>query len=152
MISILIPVYNAEKWLEETIRSALDQKWENIEIIRVESVAKSISLFHTKGFESDSVKVFSHENKGASAARNRAFQESKGDYIQYLDADDILTPNKIKEQMIRLLQTDHTAITSGPFEYFTDDIEMPIAKSNYAYRDYEQPIVGWFVKGLSYGC
>lgn len=99
LVSILIPCYNAEKWLAETLESALAQTWDNIEIIVVDDGSTDKSLAVAKQFEPDGVKVISQANKGASAARNRAFQESQGDFIQYLDADDLLVPDKIELQV-----------------------------------------------------
>ena len=71
LVSILIPCYNAEKWLSETINSALDQTWKNIEIIIVDDGSTDSSLAIAKTFESKNIKVLSQENRGASAARNQ---------------------------------------------------------------------------------
>jgi glycosyltransferase involved in cell wall biosynthesis len=99
LVSILIPCYNAEKWLQETIESALSQTWPNKEIIIVDDGSTDNSLQVAKQYESNLVKVISQENKGAPAARNMALQYACGDYIQWLDADDILAPDKIEKQM-----------------------------------------------------
>ena len=99
LISILIPAYNAEKWIGETIRSALSQTWPNKEIIIVESGSTDNTLRVARQFESPIVKVLSQPNEGASSARNTAFSVSQGEYIQWLDADDLLAPDKIARQM-----------------------------------------------------
>ena len=99
LVSILIPAYNAEKWIAETIRSALSQTWPNTEIIIVESGSTDNTLDVARQFESPSVKVLSQPNQGASSARNTAFSVSQGEYIQWLDADDLLAPDKIARQM-----------------------------------------------------
>ncbi len=93
LVSILIPCYNAEAWLAQTLESALAQTWSPTEIIVVDDGSKDRSLEIAKAFEPRGVKVISQHNQGASAARNRAFQESQGDFIQYLDADDLLAPD-----------------------------------------------------------
>jgi len=102
LVSILIPCYNAEKYLEETLNSALSQTWQNIEIIVVDDGSIDNSLSIAKRFASNKVKVISQENRGASAARNRALKEAQGDFIQYLDADDLLNPIKIEDQLLLL--------------------------------------------------
>jgi glycosyltransferase involved in cell wall biosynthesis len=102
LVSILIPCYNAEKYLEETLNSALSQTWQNIEIIVVDDGSTDNSLSIAKRFASNKVKVISQENRGASAARNRALKEAQGDFIQYLDADDLLNPIKIEDQLLLL--------------------------------------------------
>jgi glycosyltransferase involved in cell wall biosynthesis len=99
LVSILIPAYNAEKWISETIKSALEQTWPNKEIIVVDDGSTDHTYSIAREFESSSVKVITQENKGASVARNRALSFAQGDYIQWLDADDLLDLNKISEQM-----------------------------------------------------
>ena len=105
LVSILIPAYNAEKWIRYTIESALSQTWPRKEIIIVNDGSRDKTFEITKQFESKSVKVISQQNKGASATRNEALRYAQGDYIQWLDADDLLAPNKISEQM-KIAETD----------------------------------------------
>jgi glycosyltransferase involved in cell wall biosynthesis len=99
LVSICIPAYNSEKWIQSTIKSALSQTWLNKEIIVVDDGSTDNTYKIAKKFESDSVKVVSQKNSGACAARNYAFSLSKGDYIQWLDADDLLAPDKIEVQL-----------------------------------------------------
>ncbi len=99
LVSILIPAYNAEKWVADTIRSALVQTWQRKEIIVVDDGSTDQTLAIARQFESDSVRVVTQENQGAASARNKAFSLSQGDYIQWLDADDLLAPDKIEKQM-----------------------------------------------------
>ena len=99
LVSVLIPAFNAEEWVGDTIRSALSQSWPNKEVIVVDDGSKDQTLAVARRFESQGVRVVRQENKGASAARNNAFSLSKGDYIQWLDADDLLAPDKIAKQM-----------------------------------------------------
>lgn len=99
LVSILIPAYNAEQWIEETLRSALAQTWENKEIIVVNDGSTDRTLDSVRPFEKHGVRVVTQENQGAAAARNKAFSVSNGDYIQWLDADDLLAPDKIARQM-----------------------------------------------------
>lgn len=99
LVSILIPAYNAEMCLIETLRSALAQTWDNKEIVVVDDGSKDGTLALARTFESNIVKVFTHKNQGAAATRNKAFSLCQGDYIQWLDADDLLAPDKIAKQM-----------------------------------------------------
>jgi glycosyltransferase involved in cell wall biosynthesis len=99
LVSILIPAYNAEQWIAGTLKSALDQTWPRKEIIVVDDGSCDRTLQVAKQFVSKNVCVVTQENQGASAARNKAFDLCQGDYIQWLDADDLLTPAKIAEQM-----------------------------------------------------
>src|SRR6266404_1919322 len=99
LVSILIPAYNAEAWIVDTIRSALGQTWPRKEIIVVDDGSRDQTLSIARQFASETVSVVSQENQGAAAARNKAFEMSQGDYIQWLDADDLLSPDKIAKQM-----------------------------------------------------
>lgn len=99
LVSILIPAYNAERFVADTIRSALAQTWPHKEIIVVDDGSRDRTLEIATGFESAGVRVVSQANTGACGARNRAFSLCRGDYIQWLDADDLLHPEKIERQM-----------------------------------------------------
>ncbi len=119
LVSILIPAYNAEKWIAYTLQSALEQTWPRKEIIVVDDGSADGTLEIARGFTSKGFTVVSVENRGASAARNHALQLSKGDYIQWLDADDLLAPNKIERQLAALRGVDDPrTLLSGPWGYF----------------------------------
>lgn len=118
LVSILIPIYNAELWIAETLESVLNQTWKNREIILVDDGSTDKSLIVAKSFESPVVKVIAQENQGASAARNRALREAQGDFIQYLDADDLLAPDKIERQMQLLSAGNANCIAAGEWARF----------------------------------
>lgn len=99
LVSILIPAYNAQEWIADTLRSAIDQTWERKEIIVVNDGSTDRTLEVARKFGSDCLKVVCQENQGAAAARNKAFSLSQGDYIQWLDADDLMARDKIARQM-----------------------------------------------------
>jgi glycosyltransferase involved in cell wall biosynthesis len=98
-VSILIPAFNAQDCIAETLRSAIAQTWERKEIVVVDDGSCDQTLAIARQFESDSLRVVTQKNQGAAAARNTAFSLSRGDYIQWLDADDLLSPNKIASQI-----------------------------------------------------
>ena len=99
LVSILIPAYNAERWIADTIRSALAQTWPRKEIIIVDDGSTDRTLAVARQFASRNLSVVTQQNQGASAARNKALELCQGDYIQWLDADDLLSPNKVTRQM-----------------------------------------------------
>ena len=119
LVSILIPAYNSEKWITDCIQSALAQTWPRKEIIVVDDGSTDGTLELASRFTSKEFAVVSIENRGAAAARNHALQLSKGDYIQWLDADDLLAPNKIESQLAALQGVhDPRILLSGPWSYF----------------------------------
>jgi glycosyltransferase involved in cell wall biosynthesis len=120
LVSIIIPVYNAEKYLAETIDSARDQTWPNKEIIIIDDGSTDRSLVIAREYECAGVKVFTQQNKGASTARNKGLQHAKGNYIQYLDADDLISPNKIEDQML-ILQNKPGYVCICATVYFFDN-------------------------------
>lgn len=99
LVSILIPAYNAQEWIANTLRSAIAQTWEPKEIIVVDDGSTDQTVAIARQFESDIVRVVTQTNQGAAAARNYAFSLSRGEYVQWLDADDLLAPDKIARQM-----------------------------------------------------
>jgi glycosyltransferase involved in cell wall biosynthesis len=109
-VSILIPAHNAEKWIGDTISSAVAQTWTPKEIIVVDDGSTDQTLAIAKQYESADVCVVQQSNQGAAAARNKAFSLCRGAYIQWLDADDLLGPDKIAQQMTAL-QTGGSART-----------------------------------------
>lgn len=106
LVSILIPAYNAEEWIAESIQSAIAQTWPRKEIIVVDDGSRDRTQEVARRFESKEVTVVSEENRGAAAARNHAYQLSQGDYIQWLDADDLLAPDKVERQLAALRDED----------------------------------------------
>lgn len=119
LVSILIPAYNAEPWLAQTIESALNQTWPRKEIIIVDDGSTDMTLAVAERYASSILRVAGQTNQGASAARNKAFSISKGDYIQWLDADDLLARDKISEQ-VKILEAcrNKRLLCSGPFGTF----------------------------------
>ena len=99
LVSILIPAYNAGPWIAATLQSARRQTWPRKEIIVVDDGSKDKTFAVAQKFAGAEVTVVTQPNAGASAARNQAFSLSKGDYIQWLDADDLLGADKISRQM-----------------------------------------------------
>jgi glycosyltransferase involved in cell wall biosynthesis len=106
LVSILIPAYNAEQWIAETIHSAIGQTWPRKEIIVVDDGSKDRTAEVARQFALKHILVVSKENQGAAATRNHALRLSQGDYIQWLDADDLLAPDKIEAQIAALRETD----------------------------------------------
>jgi glycosyltransferase involved in cell wall biosynthesis len=122
LVSILIPCYNAEQWLADSVKSVLTQTWGKTEIIVVDDGSTDGSLAIAKSFKAPNLKVIRQPNQGASAARNRALRTAQGEFIQYLDADDLLAPDKIERQVGLLL--DHpNCVTAGKWARFYQSID-----------------------------
>ncbi len=119
LVSILIPAYNAERWLADTIRSAIAQTWPLKEIIVVDDGSTDGTLAVARQFESNEVQAVTQPNQGAASARNKALSLSRGDYIQWLDAEDLLSQDKVAHQVQAAMQArDGRILLSSPWAYF----------------------------------
>lgn len=140
LVSILIPLYNAEEWIAETLESALGQTWSNTEIIVVDDGSTDESLSIARSYQSRGVNVVAQSNQGACAARNRAFREAEGDFIQYLDADDLMESRKIERQVRRLQREPERTVAYGAWGAFEDDPEQAHFPSSLGRQDFDDPV------------
>lgn len=104
LVSILIPLYNAEKYIEETITKTLNQTYSNIELIIVDDHSTDQSLSIAEKYACSNIHIYSNPKKGGNAARNYAFQMSKGEYVKFMDADDYCSDNMIQVQLDTILK------------------------------------------------
>lgn len=130
MISVIIPAYNAERYIKEAIESALSQTYKDIEIIVINDGSTDRTgdiAFQCFQHESQRVLIVHQKNKGASAARNTGIKYAKGEYIAFLDADDVWLPNKLQKQ-IALLENDKDLALVYSNCYRNTDTLFDIAK------------------------
>ena len=120
LVSILIPCHNAAPWLAQTLESALAQTWPHTEIILIDDGSTDDSREIARSFEARSVRVLTQPKRGASAARNAGMREARGGFIQFLDADDLLTPDKIDGQVALLQQRGRDFVASCRWGRFGD--------------------------------
>lgn len=120
LVSILIPAYNTQSWIADAIRSALAQTWPRKEIIVVDDGSRDQTVSIARQFAAKTVSVLTQENQGVCAARNKAFEICQGDYIQWLDGDDLLAPDKIARQMevLECCPSKRTLVSSAVGEFF----------------------------------
>lgn len=125
LVSILIPAHNAGQWIEATLASALAQTHPRCEIIVINDGSRDDTERRARAVAAaappDHIRVFDQTNAGAAAARNHALRHARGDFIQYLDADDLLAPDKIERQLARLASAPPQTLASGKWGRFTDD-------------------------------
>lgn len=136
LVSILVPCYNAERWIAATLDSALAQTWPRCEIIVVDDGSRDGSLALARSYEAKGVKVIAQSNAGAAAARNAAYRAAQGDFIQFLDADDLIAPDKIALQMGRLRTGPPGAIASCAWARFQNDPHEAVFRPEPAWRDF----------------
>jgi len=119
LVSIIIPAYNAENYLPYTLQSAIAQTWPRKEIIVINDGSTDRTLEVAKRLATKEVRVVSTANQGLSAAVNHGLSLCQGDYVQELDADDILAPDKIQRQLETLRESDSKrTLLSSPWAHF----------------------------------
>lgn len=118
LVSILMPCFNADRWVAQALESAIGQTWPAKEIILVDDGSEDASLAVARRYQARGVKVVHQANRGASAARNTALGIARGEYVQFLDADDLLAPDKIERQMMVLDGLEGRILASGPWARF----------------------------------
>ena len=110
LISVVIPVYNGEKTIAETIESVLNQSFSNFEIVVINDGSQDSTLDILASIQDPRLKIFSHPNAGLSASRNRGISQSSGEFIAFLDADDLWTPDKLEAQLTALQENPNAAV------------------------------------------
>ncbi|HWA85410.1 MAG TPA: glycosyltransferase family A protein [Opitutus sp.] len=136
LVSILVPCFNAERWLAATLESALTQTWPRCEIIVVDDGSRDGSLALARSFAARGVQVFTQPNAGASAARNRARREARGDFFQFLDADDLISPGKIAAQLAVLATRPPGTLATCAWGRFADDPARARFVDEAVFRDF----------------
>jgi glycosyltransferase involved in cell wall biosynthesis len=120
LISVVIPVYNGEKTIKETIESVLNQTFSDFELIVINDGSQDSTLEIVSGIQDPRLKVFSFTNAGLSASRNRGVSQATGEYISFLDADDLWTPDKLESQLKALQANPQAAVAYSWTDYIDE--------------------------------
>ena len=130
VISIIIPVYNVEKWLNKCIDSILVQSYKNFEIILVNdgSTDKSGDICDKYSKEDNRIKVFHNKNKGLSYSRNFGVKNSNGKYVMFVDSDDFISDINIIDKFINILEKDKSDFIYTSYCRFNDENEEEITE------------------------
>ena len=125
LVSIIIPVFNGEKYINQAIDSAINQTYKNIEIIVVNDGSTDNTEEIVKSY-GDKVRYFYKENGGVSSALNLGIKESKGEYISWLSHDDLYKPNKIERQIKELenIENKNNTILYSLFDIYNERLGM----------------------------
>lgn len=110
IISVVIPVYNGERNIRETIQSILEQSLSSLEIIVINDGSKDSTIEIVSSLKDPRIKVFSYSNAGVAASRNRGIAQTSGEYISFIDADDLWTPDKLESQLQALKANPQAAV------------------------------------------
>ncbi|MEO1433079.1 MAG: glycosyltransferase [Cyanobacteria bacterium J06633_8] len=120
LISVIIPVYNGEKTIRETIESVLHQTYKNLELIIINDGSWDLTLNIISRIKDSRIKVFSYHNAGVCMSRNRGIERAQGQFLSFLDADDIWTPDKLEAQLKALEANPQASVAYSWVDYIDE--------------------------------
>lgn len=123
MVSVIVPVYNGERYLEAALRSVLDQEYRPLELIVVDDGSEDRSAQIATRFPE--VRLIAQPNAGPAAARNRGLEAACGELVSFIDADDLWTPGRLAWQLDLLGQRPDLELVGGTIRFFADDGSPP---------------------------
>lgn len=129
LVSIIMPTYNSEYTIEESIQSVLDQTYPNWELLITDDHSTDGTVEAVVSFNDSRIKLFRlNENSGAGVARNNSIRNATGRYIAFLDSDDIWDPNKLSDQIL-FMQRNNYYFTYTYYQKLTSGIPGSIVKA-----------------------
>lgn len=150
LVSVCIPCYNAERYIEDTLMSLLSQSYPSIEIIVVDdkSSDNSFTIVETYARRNSTIVLEKAHRKGAAAARNQAYSKSKGDLVVFLDADDLINPNFIAAQVELLKDRQDCVSISNWGRFFNNDLKTFKIDNQVIQRDlsFHEWIIGYWTE------
>ena len=135
LVSIIVPCFNAERFLAATLDSAFAQTWPHTEVILVDDGSSDGSLAIARRYEPRGLRLLTQPNRGAAAARNTGLRAARGEFIQYLDSDDLLAPDKIARQLPLFADGNRARLSSSTWARFDSDPARAVAQPMPNWRD-----------------
>jgi glycosyltransferase involved in cell wall biosynthesis len=132
LVSIIMPAFNAERYIEESIKSALAQSYPNFELIIINDGSTDRTLEVIERIEDSRIRVIHQPNAGVATARNSGIKKSRGEFIAFLDSDDLWHPLKIQKQVEALTSFPDVGLS------YTDTYLFRDKQSNCFYRPYTE--------------
>jgi glycosyltransferase involved in cell wall biosynthesis len=118
-VSVLVPCYNAEKFIGETLESIFRQTWPSVQVVVVDDGSTDDSSHVVRGFARKNLTFINQKNRGQTAALNACLVHACGDFVQYLDADDLLDSEKIERQVTRLIDRPNCVASAEWGRFYT---------------------------------
>lgn len=131
LVSVIIPVYNGEKYIIQTLESVLNQTYQNLEILIINDGSTDNTLKLLETVKSEKITIINQENKGVSYAKQVGLNNAKGHFIQYLDADDLLSLDKIEVQINALKQHPNSIAVCSTIHFFDHENHLNNVPSEY---------------------
>lgn len=110
-VSVIVPVYGVEKYIAETVRSLLEQTYQNFEILLIDDASPDRSIEICQQFSDPRIKIIHQQNRGLAGARNTGIRHAEGDYIAFLDGDDLWLPEKLAKHIEHLENSSEIGVS-----------------------------------------
>lgn len=138
LVTVIMPVYNVEKYLDAAVNSVRNQSYTNLQIILVDdgSLDASSSMCDKYASEDSRIEVIHKENGGQAVARNLAVKSARGEYILFVDSDDILTSDHIKIMTDCALSTEADIVTCSYKKFFDGEAVPTIGEGSFKHKEY----------------
>ncbi len=154
LVSVIVPAYNAEAFIEQTLNSVLSQTHRNIEVLVVDdgSQDRTAEIVKSLAQRDKRVILLQQLNKGVAATRNLAIQKSSGEYIAPIDADDVWVPQKLEKQVQSMLEAEPSVGLVYAWSVLIDEQGLPTGKygkSNHEGEVYTKLLYGNFIGNAS---
>lgn len=149
LVSIVIPAFNAGPWIADAVESALAQTWRNIEVVVVDDGSTDGTSQIVESISDSRLRLFRQPNAGAAAARNHGMELSRGDFFQFLDADDMLGADKLSRQVDALEHAPRGSVASCAWGKFTATRASTVFEPEPVWA--ESDPVQWLIGSLSGG-
>ena len=142
LVSVVIPAYNAASYIAETLDSVKRQTWQAIEVFVIDDGSSDDTVAIARTYSATNFTILEQKNSGACVARNLGLSLSKGKYIQFLDADDVLSPDKI-EQQVAVLEKNPGYLGVSPTVHFMNGeeyLKMSPRNESFWIHDTDDPV------------
>jgi glycosyltransferase involved in cell wall biosynthesis len=149
LVSVIIPAFNAGDWIGDALASVKRQTWPSLEVIVVDDGSTDDTCSIASAFVDDKTRILRQNKNGAAAARNYGLREANGDLVQFLDADDLLSDDKIELQVAALRSARPNSIASCAWGRFSSDPLTTQFVEESVWR-FEDPL-DWLVESASGG-
>ncbi len=130
LVSVIIPVYNAEKYLADTINSVLAQTYSHWELILVDDGSTDNSITICQQLQNSKIKIIRQENGGVSSALNTGISQSQGEYLAFLDSDDLWLPEKLAKHIAHLESNPDVGVSFSPSVFIDEQGNSLNGKTN----------------------
>jgi glycosyltransferase involved in cell wall biosynthesis len=120
-VSVIIPVYKAEKYIEHTLRSVLNQSYQNLEILVIDDESPDRSVEICQQFSDSRIRIIHQKNRGLAGARNTGIRHAQGEYLAFLDADDLWLADKIEKHIAHLESSPNLGVSFSPSAFIDEN-------------------------------